>query len=306
MVNRQQPGSRPLRGDQRSASSGDGVLARLAATIAGADLFAHASRFPDGLAFAAVASPASFSRIANAEPQIRPRSAMAALALQILSFGGASLPSEVRRSPSGGNPLASAPDAPASGRVGLLNDDALGAIWRAAELESPFNAIIRVLILTGGHWREVAGMSWGELAPDLATWTIPASRAHGGVERVIPLSWRAISVLSTVPRREGVDYLFADRRGRFKGFSKGKASLDAQSGVSGWTMEDLQSATADRLRGVGRRCDSEGRVALRQWGDRVASLGESELTESLAGSFSIRALTRKLRLATSPATVAVH
>ena len=48
-----------------------------------------------------------------------------------------------------------------------------------------------MLILTGQRREEVAGMTWDEVAPDLSTWILPASRAKNAVAHVVPLSPRA-------------------------------------------------------------------------------------------------------------------
>ena len=52
-----------------------------------------------------------------------------------------------------------------------------------------------MLILTGQRREEVAGMTWDEIAADLSTWTIPASRAKNGVAHLVPLSPQAQAIL---------------------------------------------------------------------------------------------------------------
>jgi integrase len=74
-------------------------------------------------------------------------------------------------------------------RERVLSDDEIGEMWRAArEAGSPYGTIIRLTILTGQRRGEVAGMTWGELSADLATWTIPHERTKNVVAHVLPLS----------------------------------------------------------------------------------------------------------------------
>ena len=63
-----------------------------------------------------------------------------------------------------------------------------------------YNAIVRMLILTGQRREEVTDMTWDEIAPDLSTWTIPASRAKNGVAHIVPLSPQAQAIVKAVHR----------------------------------------------------------------------------------------------------------
>ena len=68
-----------------------------------------------------------------------------------------------------------------------LSDDEIAEIWRAAgDAASPYGTIVRLLILTGQRRGEVAGMNWGEISDDLATWTMPGERTKNGVAHVVP------------------------------------------------------------------------------------------------------------------------
>jgi len=140
----------------------------------------------------------------------------------------------------------------------MLSEREIAAIWTASELETPFHAVIRMMVLTGRGWREVVGLTWAELSPALTSWTIPSGRSSDGEMRVVPLCWRAVSVLGMIRRDPGNRYVFADRRGRLKGFAEAKAALDDRSGVRGWRVEDLTSAVA---RSLARLVASGGQVA---------------------------------------------
>ena len=88
------------------------------------------------------------------------------------------------------NPLAAMqkPAAPEA-RDHTLKDAELLSVWTAAtDLASPFDAFIRILILTGQRRAEVAGMAWTELDRDSATWTIPKGRAKNDRAHIVPLA----------------------------------------------------------------------------------------------------------------------
>jgi integrase len=54
-------------------------------------------------------------------------------------------------------------------------------------------------ILTGTRTKEVLGARWDEISGDV--WTIPAARMKTGKEHRIPLSRRALEILSSLPRK---------------------------------------------------------------------------------------------------------
>jgi integrase len=159
---------------------------------------------------------------------------------------------------------------------------------------------VRTLILTGQRREEVAGMARSEVASDLSSWTIPASRAKTGAAHVVPLSAQAQAVLRAAPRLAESDLVFPGQRGAFSGFSKAKAALDKVSGVKDWRLHDLRRTMATGLQRLGVRLEvteavlnhvagsragivgvyqrhtwaDEKRAALNAWGERVAAIVE--------------------------------
>jgi integrase len=136
-------------------------------------------------------------------------------------------------------------------RERVLADAELAAIWRACG-DDDYGRIVRLLILTGQRRDEVGGMRWAELGPQ--GWTIPAARTKNSREHLVPLPAAALALLP--PERR--EFVFGDgprRRGDphrgFSGWSKGKAALDARSGVADWRLHDLRrtgaTLMADRL-----------------------------------------------------------
>ena len=85
----------------------------------------------------------------------------------------------------------------------VLDDHELRLVWLAADsLGWPFNAIVRLLILTGARRSEVAGMAWAEVDLEKKLWSLPASRAKNKRAHSLPLSAAAIDILKSLPHIE--------------------------------------------------------------------------------------------------------
>jgi integrase len=121
-------------------------------------------------------------------------------------------------------------------RSRTLSDDELRTIWKATEGQGAFHALFRFLLLTGARRGEASAMTWGEI--DGADWTLPAARNKTKLDLVRPLSNAAQEAMPSQAGR----YVFSTDGGKtpVSGFSKFKAQLDRQSGVTGWTPHDLR------------------------------------------------------------------
>ena len=90
----------------------------------------------------------------------------------------------------------------------VLSDAELAEAWHAAGgLGYPFGPFLQLVILTLQRRGEVAGMRWGELSPDFATWTIPAARAKNGKAHIVHLAEPARGILLELRR-----FLVEERR----------------------------------------------------------------------------------------------
>jgi integrase len=135
----------------------------------------------------------------------------------------------------------------------LLNDDEIGAIWRAAcDMPEPAGPFIRLLLVTMARREEVAAMRWSEISADSNVWTIPAQRMKRGQAHVVPLTEAAREALGAVTRLEGQDLIFSTTgKTPISGFSKIKRRIDALSGTSDWVMHDFRRAGASTLARLG-------------------------------------------------------
>lgn len=174
------------------------------------------------------------------------------------------------------NPLASMekPPAPAS-RDRVLTDAEVKLIWQAApELAAPFDAFVRLLLLTAQRRSEVAGMEWSELDRAAATWTIPAKRAKNKAAHIVPLSAAVMVELDALALEalggkwpdDGPAWpttgLVLSTTGKtpISGISKAKAKLDSEmakanggAAIPAWRLHDLRRTAATGFQCLGVR-----------------------------------------------------
>jgi integrase len=200
-----------------------------------------------------------------------------------LAYGRAAYSWAVKRQLVGNNPLGGV-ERPGreTARERLLTAEEVAAIYRAADsLSKPYDAFMRVLLLTLQRREEVAAMRWAELSPDLATWTLPGERAKNRKAHIIHLSEPVRAILGAMKRLEGCPYVFpaegklpasdapwTDRKPAedvrsITAFSGAKRKLDETiakvrreadpktTALPGWTMHDFRRAGVTALAGMG-------------------------------------------------------
>jgi integrase len=215
------------------------------------------------------------------------------------------------------NPAAALPLTRVEPRERVLTDEELRAVWNATGSAGVYDAIVRTLILTGQRREEVAGMTWGELSPDLSVWTLPRARTKNHATHIVPLSAQARAIVETRPRRNDTDYVFAgERPGQpHKNFSRSKTGLDRASRVKDWRLHDLRRTAATGLQKLGVRLEvteavlnhvsgsragiigvyqrhdwaNEKRIALQAWGDRVQAIVEGRGMDGANNVVALRA-----------------
>src|SRR5690606_30023842 len=127
--------------------------------------------------------------------------------------------------------------------------DEVKLFWQATEaLGHPFQAIFRLLLLTGQRKSEVSEMTEAELDLDKRLWTIAADRTKNRREHVVPLSDAAISILETAPRIKSEAGLLFTTTGETPpiGFTKPvelcRAKMNELAGetLPRWSLHDLR------------------------------------------------------------------
>jgi integrase len=133
-------------------------------------------------------------------------------------------------------------DAKKQPRSRILSAPELSQVWHAAvTMGYPWGDCIRLLILTGQRLREIADLSWPEIALDDKVITIPAKRMKGKAAHEVPLAPQALALLKSLPRWTG-PYVFSLTGGvrPVGGFNRTKQKLDELSGVIGWVIHDVR------------------------------------------------------------------
>ena len=149
----------------------------------------------------------------------------------------------------------------AQARARVLDDDELRAIWRAAEGNGTFGAIVRVCLLTAQRSRKVASMRWQDVTFD-GEWSIPASPREKETAGSLVLAEAALAIVKEQPRLGDNPFVFAGRgNGPYRGFSQGKARLDAAlPDVAPWVIHDLRRTARSLMSRAGVARDHAERV----------------------------------------------
>lgn len=139
---------------------------------------------------------------------------------------------------------------------------ALIAIY-AGELNAPFDAYVRLLIVTGQRRDEVSGMQWEELSQEASTWTIPGSRTKNGQTHLVPLGSIARIELNSLSAkgRWPSSGLVLTTTGitPISGYSKAKRQLDdsiaraTRRRLAPWRFHDLRRTFATNMQRLGVR-----------------------------------------------------
>lgn len=118
----------------------------------------------------------------------------------------------------------------------VLTDAELVKIWNG-NAGDPYNAAIKLLLLTGARKMEIGGLRWSEIDAD--TITLPAERVKNGKAHIIPLSQPAKDILAKLPRIG--DHVFT-KSGRTAcgAWDEAKARLGKDAGLTDWTIHDLR------------------------------------------------------------------
>lgn len=202
------------------------------------------------------------------------------VARALAAYGRACFAWAMRRGSVPGNPFMELPVAPSNvQRDRVLTDAEAVKVWKAAVADTtPYGPMVRLLLLTGQRRDEVRGMAWSEIAPDLATWTIPGERTKNGQPSVVPLSAPAQAILRDQlaklrEQRRGLVFPGEGGKAMFGNWSKSKTALDAAAGVTGWRVHDLCRTVATGLQRLGVRLEVTEAVLNHVSGSRGGIVG---------------------------------
>jgi integrase len=105
-------------------------------------------------------------------------------------------------------------------------------------------AALEFTILTASRSGEVRMATWGEIDFDTATWTIPEDRMKAGTEHRVPLSDRAIEILSEIGVGDKSDFIFEGRK-RGRPLSDMSLTMPLRRAKLGITVHGFRSSFRD-------------------------------------------------------------
>jgi len=146
-------------------------------------------------------------------------------------------------------------------RARILDDKEVRAVWKAAETNGTFGALVRLLLLTAQRREKVVSMRWQDVSSD-GLWSIPAEAREKGTGGELVLPRAALDIIRALPHLGENPYLLAGRgNGHINGYSKAKRRLDAQlPGMGQWQLHDLRWTARSLLSRAGVRPDIGERV----------------------------------------------
>ncbi len=128
-----------------------------------------------------------------------------------------------------------------------MEDSELVAIWTGIEDQGfPYEAIVKLLMLTGQRRGESVNMQWQHLNLEERYWSLPKEMTKSNRPHTVRLSGLAMKVITSLPHRHETCLFPAtgSTTTTFSGFGKCKQRLDAASGVEKWTLHDLRRTAA--------------------------------------------------------------
>lgn len=185
-------------------------------------------------------------------------------------------------------------------RTRTLEDNEIRDVWSALDtapgLPSCYARFVRSLLLCATRRNESAFAHASEIEGDV--WTIPGARYKNKVDHVIPVTPQARALIGNDPT--GFIFSTTDGKKGFSGFSKAKASLDAEINkrrkaegrrpMENWTLHDLRRTARSLMSRAKVPTDHAERAlghvmgGVRETYDRYEYLDEKRAAfEALAG-----------------------
>jgi integrase len=144
-------------------------------------------------------------------------------------------------------------------RSRILNDDELRAVWKAAEANGHFGALVRLLLLTAQRREKVAKMKFADVADGV--WIIATAEREKGNAGSLALPAQALAIIEAQPRLGDNPYVFAGRGLGCRNFTHSKAAFDAKlPKMPQWQLHDLRRTARSLLSRAGVRPDISERV----------------------------------------------
>lgn len=124
----------------------------------------------------------------------------------------------------------------------ILDDDEIRAVWKQAEANGTFGALVRLLLLTGQRRDTVASMRSDDIDGD--TWTIPnGNKRKKGTAGSLILPQVALDIIKSQRRFASNPFVLAGRKygAHYSSYGTGKRTFDAKlPPMAQWGLHDLR------------------------------------------------------------------
>src|SRR5262249_47171198 len=151
----------------------------------------------------------------------------------------------------------------------VLNDDEIRAVWKAAEANGTYGALIRFLLVTGQRLDKAVSMKWTDISPmtwpsnEPPVWEIATRPREKGNAGALQLPAAALALLDELPRFADNPYVFAgkggrhiSKSGRYKNLFDAKLSPD----MPNWRLHDLRRTARSLMSRAGVSSEHAERV----------------------------------------------
>jgi integrase len=132
----------------------------------------------------------------------------------------------------------------------VLTSGELAKVWTALP-DGDFGTIVKLLMLLGLRREEIGGLRWSEIDMKRGTITLPPSRVKNNRQHIVPMSEPVRSLIKSIRKRPGRDFVFGQGNGGFSGWSRCKGRLDADVTLPAWTLHDVRRSVATRMGDLG-------------------------------------------------------
>jgi integrase len=155
-----------------------------------------------------------------------------------------------------------------------LEKEEIRAIWNATATPTPFNGVVRVMLLTGLRNAETAALDWRWVDFNKAAIILPPERMRSGRAHAVPISNLLKLQLDMMPRVPGSSLVFPVRSKSktwtvMSGFGQMLRKLHKKSGTKDWTLYDLRRTFRTSLAELGYDLDLCERMIAHSRGNLV-------------------------------------
>ena len=147
-------------------------------------------------------------------------------------------------------------------RARILDDDEIRAVWKAAEANGTYGALVRLLLLTAQRHSKVLTMKWADISLD-GVWEIATAAREKGNAGALVLPLLARAIIDAQLRFADNPYVLAGRRTtHIANSGKTKQAFDAKlpADMPPWTIHDLRRTARSLMSRAGVRPDIAERV----------------------------------------------